>query len=194
MPEITLFVEDAAHEAFLRASVRRVADEYGVSIELRFRSARGGFSRVLAELERYIKDINRGVEFHPDLLIICTDGNCRGYVARRQEVEQVLGDYIGTFICAIPDPHIERWLLLDSGAFKAVLGRGCPAPPRKCERGLFKTMLLKAVSDAGVMPLLGGIEHTESIVEALNLEAAARADDSLRRFLLDLRNQFKEWQ
>lgn len=194
MREITLFVEDVAHETFLRALVQRVADECSVPVEIRFRSARGGFSRVLRELERYIRDIERGVEFHPHLLIICTDGNCKGYVARRQEIERAIGDHDGTYICAIPDPHIERWLLLDSAAFKAVLGRGCPAPPKKCERNLFKKRLLDAVLDAGVRPLIGGLEYTEAIVQALNLESAARADESLARLLTDLRGQFKEWQ
>ena len=53
--------------------------------------------------------------------------------------------FLRSVIYAIPDPHIERWLLLDSAAFKKVLDKGCSAPTQKCERGLYKRLLLQAV-------------------------------------------------
>ena len=73
------------------------------------------------------------------------DANCQGYLKRRQELEPAV-EYCGCkVVYAIPDPHIERWLLLDSAAFKAVLGRGCDAPKQKCERKRYKRLLLDAV-------------------------------------------------
>jgi hypothetical protein len=55
----------------------------------------------------------------------------------------------------VPDPHIERWLLLDSQAFKEVLHRGCSAPDQKCDRDRYKLLLDEAVRAAEVEPLLG---------------------------------------
>ena len=95
---------------------------------------------------------------------------------------------------AIPDPHIERWLLLDSAAFKAVLGRGCEVPQQKCERKRFKRLLLEAVRTAGVTPPLGGIEYTEKLVNAMDLRRLESADESLGRMLKDLRTVFKTWE
>ena len=34
-------------------------------------------------------------------------------------------------VLAVPDPHVERWLLLDGAAFKAAVGHGCDAPDQK---------------------------------------------------------------
>ena len=87
---------------------------------------------------------------------------------------------------AIPDPHIERWLLVDSQAFKTALGHGCKAPNQKCEKDRYKQLLSTAVSDAGVAPLFGGIEHAEAIAEAIDLHPGK--DASLDQFIQDLRN------
>jgi len=92
------------------------------------------------------------------------------------------------------DPHIERWLLLDSAAFKAGPGRGCDVPQQKCERKHFKRLLLEAVRAAGVTPLLGGIEYTETLVKAMDLRRLESADESLGRLLKNLRVLFKTWE
>ena len=42
----------------------------------------------------------------------------------------------------VPNPHVERWLLLDGAAFKAAVGHGCDAPDQKCDRGRYKERLL----------------------------------------------------
>ena len=41
-------------------------------------------------------------------------------------------------ILAPPDPHVERWLLLDGAAYKAVFGKGCDTPDLKCDRNHYK--------------------------------------------------------
>ena len=38
----------------------------------------------------------------------------------------------GAIVKAIPEPHIERWLLLDGAASRAAVGKGCQAPDLKC--------------------------------------------------------------
>jgi hypothetical protein len=66
-------------------------------------------------------------------------------------------------------------------------GRGCQAPDQKCDRDRYKQALIRAIADAGVIPTLGGIEFAEDLVQAMDLERAARADVSFKRFLDDLR-------
>lgn len=95
---------------------------------------------------------------------------------------------------AVPDPHVERWLLLDGAAFKAVFGQGCKAPDRKCSRNRYKNLLIAAIRAAGSTPLLGGIEHAEDIIRAMDIDRAALADASLRNFVDSLRATFQRWK
>jgi len=193
MPRVIVFAEDAAHEVFVGPLVRRIANEHQTSIEVSFRSSSGGFGRVLKELRVYVRDLRRGLEALPDLLIACVDGNCKGYTERRNETQEAIGDFPASIIFAIPDPHVERWFLLDSHAFRLAVGQGCDAPPQKCERDLFKGLLLKAVVNAGIRPPLGGIEYAEEIVNQMDLEYLRQSDQSLGRLIDDLRNRFTEW-
>ena len=179
MHKINLFVEDRGHAIFLQALVHRLANHYGISVFIRLGSARGGYGKMVSKLKEYISDLQLDQEDLPDLLIVATDGNCKGYMGRKQEIDGAVKGFNGRVIYAIPDPHIERWLLLDSSAFKKVLGRGCSAPIQKCERTLYKRLLLEAVRKTGVNPPLGGIEYTE---------------DSLGKLLKALREIFREWE
>lgn len=97
-------------------------------------------------------------------------------------------------ICAVPDPHIERWLLLDSSAFKHVFGRGCDAPDQKCERGRYKKQLTDNIVKTGIIPNFGGIEYMNEIVRAMDLEWVGQTDRSFGRLLSDLYAVFREWQ
>jgi hypothetical protein len=194
MRKIALFAEDIGHEAFLQALVRRLARQYQVAAEVRSYSARGGHGKMLSELAQFIRDLKRYQQDLPDLLIVARDGNCRGFAERQQEIDGVTAGFDQPLIYAIPDPHIERWLLLDSAAFKTVLGKGCAAPDQKCERDRYKRLLLDAIRDAGLTPLLGGIEHAEALVNEMNLRYLQQADDSLGRLLKALHDQFKQWK
>jgi hypothetical protein len=149
---------------------------------------------MLNELRGFIREFQRGREPLPDLLVIGRDANCEGYAKMKQAVEEVLADYPGPRILGIPDPHIERWLLLDSAAFKQVLGQGCSAPSYKCEKDRYKTLLTQAIREAGVKPLIGGIEYAEDLVQAMNLSRAESSDASFGHFLKDLRVQFAQWE
>jgi hypothetical protein len=114
-------------------------------------------------------------------------------VDRKREIDGVSDKFKQLMVCAIPDPHIERWLLLDSAAFKSIFGRGCKAPDQKCERDRYKRLLSEAVQATGVVPPLGGIEYAEDIVTAMDLGKMENTNASLGRFLKDLRNIFKQW-
>jgi len=50
------------------------------------------------------------------------------------------------------------------------------------------------VVDAGEEPVLGGIEYAKPLVDALDLDALERAEESLGRFLKSLRQKFQQWQ
>lgn len=194
MRKINLFVEDRGHAVFLQALVQRLANQYRISVVIRLGSARGGYGKMVSKLKEYINDLQGDQEDLPDLLIVATDGNCKGYSGRKQEIDNAARGFRGQVIYAIPDPHIERWLLLDSAAFKKVLGKGCSAPIQKCERALYKRLLLEAIRNTGVNPPLGGIEYTEDLVLAMNLDYLERAEDSLGKLLKALREIFREWE
>jgi Domain of unknown function (DUF4276) len=194
MHNISLFVEDRGHEVFLTALISRLAKYYRVTVKTEFSNARGGYGKAISKLKSYINDLLDDQEDVPDLLIVAIDGNCKGFSERKQEIESVTRGFSGQPIYAIPDPHIERWLLLDSAAFKKVLGKGCSAPTQKCERGLYKRLLREAVQKAGVIPFLDGIEYTEELVNAMNLEYLERTEESLGKLLKELRQKFQEWE
>jgi hypothetical protein len=194
MREIALFVEDHAHYEFLKALIERLAREHGLVIRLDWRNVRRGHNAVIQELKQFLRDLMRGRSGYPDLIVVATDANCKGIAQRVKEIREVTDATAARVICAVPDPHVERWLLVDSAAFKAVLGRGCAAPDQKCEKARYKRLLIEAIRQAGITPNLGGIEFAADIVASMNLELAGRLDPSLQRFLDEMNGVLREWQ
>jgi hypothetical protein len=187
MFEALMFVEDDAQEAFLKCLVGRLASEAGVDLTLKVRIAQGGSGWVLNHLKSYAASWKAGKEVLPAGLVVGLDANCQGYTKRRDHLDSRAGELKHLVIHAIPDPHIERWLLLDSEAFKAVLGRGCRAPDEKCEKQRYKRLLAKAVLDAGIQPLLGGVEYAEELADKLNVQRVCDHDVSFNRFIQEMR-------
>lgn len=194
MRNINLFVEDVAHEDFLTALIRRLADTYNIEINIKPSSVRGGHGKVITELKQYLRDLQHNNEDLPDLIIVGTDSNCKGLSERETEVNQVTSDLVDLVINMIPEPHIERWLLLDPEAFKTVFGKGCPVPDQKCDRGRYKGLLLNAIYEATMVPPLDGIERVEELVYAMNFQRVEQSDRSARRFLRALQRKFRMWQ
>lgn len=194
MRNINLFVEDVAHEDFLTALIQRLADACNVEINIKTSSVRGGHGKVITELKQYLRDLQQYKEGLPDLIIVGTDSNCKGLLERETEINQVTSDLENLVISMVPDPHIERWLLLDSEAFKTVFGKGCPVPDQKCERGRYKGLLLNAIYQATMVPPLDGIERVEELVYAMNFQRVKQSDRSIRRFLRALQHRFRTWQ
>ena len=194
MREISLFVEDIVHEDFLMALVQRVAKAYNVEINIKVSNVRGGHEDVIAELGQYQQDLQHNAEDLPDLIIVGTDSNSKGFLKREKEINQAISSLADRVISMIPKPYIERWLLLDSEAFKKVFGGNCSAPNRKCNRNRYKRLLLQAIHDAGVIPLLGGVEYTADFANAMNLQHLERSDRSFRRFFRALQQRFENWQ
>ncbi len=193
MRRVSLFVEDAAHEKFIGAVLKRVAHEHKINIKITFSSVRGGHGTVKRELKQFINDILRDRTGPPDLIIVATDANCMGFNRREKEITAITNKVTLRIICAIPEPHIERWFLIDSLAFKKAAGKGCGAPDKKCERSRYKNLLIQNIVDAGIIPSFGGIEFADAIVEEMDLPGAARFDHSFERFISELRAVFREW-
>ncbi len=193
MREVVMFAEDFGHEAVIGALLDRHAREFEVQITLNKYSVRGGHGQAVSEFKKYLCDLKRSSSPQPDLLVVAIDSNCRGFNDCYKELESIVQDLPIPRLLAIPDPHIERWLLLDSAAFKAALGKGCNAPDLKCDRARYKTLLTQAVREAGLTPLIGGIEHAEDIISAMDLRRMRKGDRSLAKFLEDRGHIFQEW-
>jgi hypothetical protein len=196
MREIALFVEDFGHEEFLKALLQRIADKYGIKLDIKPYSVRRGYGKVITELKKYLRDLRRDKVKLLDLILVATDANCKGLNDRQREVDAVIKDFAISIpiIYAIPDPHIERWLLIDSAAFKEVFGKGCRAPDQKCEKKRYKQLLLNAIREVGIMPPLGGLEYSSDIVNAMDLKRVEQIDESLGKLLKDLKAIFLSWQ
>ena len=190
MRSIALFVEDAAHRKVIGALVIRLAAEQGIDIQLDWHTATGGHGRVAQKFAQYLRDFRFEGGPRHDLIIVAVDANCQG-AAKRKEFQHL--DPPAPMLLAVPDPHIERWLLLDGAAFRKVFGKGCGAPDRKCQRDLYKGRLAQAMLAAGMPPGFIGVDFAEALVGAMNLDRAGRADASLKRFVDELRAALQEW-
>lgn len=192
MHNVALFVEDYAHQQVIGAVVKKLADESDLTLNLQWRSSVKGYGRVVSEFDQYLRDLEGLVETSANLIVVATDANCKGFHERAKELQR--DNLRAPIIQAIPDPHIERWLLLDGAAFRAVFGKGCAAPDLKCSRNHYKQMLTAAIREAGVNPSLGGIEFAGDIVDNMDIKRAARSDDSFRRFVESILAIFRIWK
>lgn len=106
------FLEDIAQEHFIKAIVERVATGQGLLSQTLLhdvRNATGGVSRVIWEFKSFLRDHARGHESAFDVLVVAIDGNCTGYLAKKQQLLHLKEQtgYGGLIVCAIPDPHVE---------------------------------------------------------------------------------------
>jgi len=187
---VDLFIEDRAHEEFLRPLIGRVAAEENVPVTVRVRSARGGHGRAIREFELYQTVLENEAAFTiaPDLVIVGIDGNCTTFAKKRAEILAAAHESTRhRLVAACPDPHVERWYLSDPASFQVVVGQRPNVGRKKCARDYYKDLLAKTVRQAGHPATLGGLEFAREIVEALDLYRAGRGDKSLKAFLDDLR-------
>lgn len=169
---VDLFVEDRAHEEFLKPLVARIADEEEAEIAVRIRSARGGHGRAVEDFKLYQTLVEKGAAgpTHPDLLIVGIDGNCTTFAKKRAEIQSAArATFSDRLVVACPDPHIERWYLADPDSFQSVVGQRPTVGKKKCARDYYKGALAKAVRQAGYPPTLGGIEFAREIVAGMDL-------------------------
>lgn len=188
---IDLFVEDRAHEEFLKPLLARVAQEEGAELAVRVRSARGGHARAIEEFRLYQTLVEKGAAnaAYPELLIVGIDGNCTTFARKRAEIQGAAkAAFLDGLVVACPDPHVERWYLADPDSFQSVVGQRPTVGKKKCARDYYKNALAKAVRQAGHPPTLGGIEFARDIVGGMDWYRAGRNDRSFGAFLDELRS------
>jgi hypothetical protein len=189
--EVVCFCEDIAHERFITALIQRAAEERNRLVHIQVLNATHG-SKVWPEFRQYLEELKKGRRPVPDVLVVVIDGNCKRAAQVRKDIEQDvarLGVHIPHLVCAVPDPHIERWYLEDQHALKAVLPKAQPKKLRyKCERDHYKQALRESIRAAGIEPLLGGAEYGEEIARHLNPH---RLDRSFKSFWKNLCEAFR---
>ncbi len=197
MLTIGYFLEDNLHELFFTTLTRRVAEDLGVVIALDVRNATGGKGRVMAELKSYLRDVRAGRETQYPILVVAIDSNCSKYQEKRNQIEQIKEQtgYSGEMVCAVPDPHIERWYLADAEGFRRAIAGSQPLslPGYKCEREHYKKALRHAFRTAGISPQLDGAEYAREIVAEMDLYRAGQTDAALKHFLDDLRSTLRRF-
>jgi hypothetical protein len=192
---IDLFVEDKAHEAFLKPLLHRIAREEAVAIQVRVRVARGGHGRAMDEFRNYQKVVEKGIgaEGYPDILVVGIDGNCTTFSRKRAEIVAKTGTtFTGRVVAACPDPHVERWYLADLDSFHAVVGCRPEVGRKKCVRDYYKRVLAGAVRKGGHPLTLGGIEFAAELAAKMDLYRAGRNDASLGAFINELRGMLRK--
>jgi hypothetical protein len=190
---IVFFLEDSAQEALIPNVVRRLIADEGKNVsayELRILSARGGGS--IRAYKEFIKGVKKRKTPAADALIVGSDGNCNGFTKRRAQLNAAAKDVpYSTVITAIPDPHVERWYLLDNQALAAASGVPVQAipPNAKCDKGHYKKLLKDAFAAHNLFPPLGGAEYGPRVAETMNLYDAGVSDHALRDFI----EQVQSW-
>ncbi len=195
MARIAYFLEDRAQEDFMKALVEKVADARGYHnpIDHIVESSRGG-SKAIEDCIEFLRDCERARQIEADFLVVAIDGNCRGHSEKRREIEEYVNQenpFKDRIVCAIPDPHIERWYLYDQRAFRLATNATPPeTPPYKCEKNYYKKILREALRDGGVRVLAGGTELAADIVQSIqDINRVARQYDDLRDFVDELNRQ-----
>lgn len=193
MVDVLLYGEDISHEKFVTALTERVAVEEGVEVDIRTGSVRGGHGKAITELRDYQRLLQE-TGGAPDVLVVCIDGNCRGFTTGVQEIDQAIdGAVIPSYVPFVPDPHIESWYLADPAGFKSSIGGGFSLPAQKCERGAYKNVLTQALRTAGEFVLLGGAEFADDIVSGMDLYRASKNCPSLGHAIDGLRAALKQF-
>ncbi|MFN3421772.1 MAG: DUF4276 family protein [Armatimonadota bacterium] len=183
---VVLVLGDKAHQRVIMAIIQRGAEGRITPVEIQVLNATHG-SRVWREFRQYLREIKEGRQPVPDVLVVVIDGNCKTAAQVRRDIQEEVkkrGLEIPHLVCAVPDPHIERWYLEDQQALKSILPGAEPEKlPYKCERDQYKRALKNAIRAAGVEPSLGGAEYGDEVAKVLDPN---RLDRSFRDFWKEL--------
>lgn len=197
--KIAYFLEDIAHEKFLRALVARVAQQIGLShgdLVENVRNATGG-SRALQELRGFLADVKSESSSPYEILMIAKDSNCAKYSKVRNDISNIIerANYRSPVVLAIPNPYIERWYVMDLEAFKSATGATVISklPRKHRQRDSYKKILRDALQTAGITPTLGGAEYGEKVAMRIDLYKAEKVDKSFGYFVRDLKKELSKF-
>lgn len=184
------FLEDIAHESFIKALVEKVCQ--GIMIEHIVRNASGGKGRALGELKSFLEESKDSMV--DGLLIVAIDSNCHKYTEQREKVAEMVKEILAIqYALAIPNPHIERWYMLDASALNGALGfkETLPIKQAKCKKDYYKNLFDKVLRESGQIAPLGAPDFAEDIVQEMDLYTAGKNDSSFKHFIQDIENYFK---
>lgn len=193
---VVFFLEDVAQEALIPSLVERLMTEEGKNPDdynLRILSSRGGGS--IRAYKDFLKQARRRASLGADVLIVGSDGNCNGFAKRRSQLLKVSTEELyPEVITAIPDPHIERWYLLDSQALANAASVPVQAVPphAKCDKGHYKKLLRDTFARQNLFPPLGGAEYGPLVAKTMDLYAAGTLDHALRDFVDHVRSWLRQ--
>lgn len=119
-----------------------------------------------------------------DILVLVKDANAEGFSKRhRYLLDLVPQEKHARLVICVPDPYIEKWLLLDSAAFKRVFGKGFDAPKSSETRGYYKDLLRRSIVESGHTTKTG-LERAADIINAMDFDTIQ--DDSFKTFIEEL--------
>jgi hypothetical protein len=194
--KVYLIVEDTAQESVARALFRRLSCEEGVRISIS-KSIKGGYGGVVAEIKGFQRALHKGVipAGSPDLLLVLGDSNCDNFQDRKREIISIIDDNIFPYrVVGCPDPHIEKWLLIDQHALSMVFGVSTNISLDKCKRDYYKNELKRIIRLAGWPMTQEGIEYSQDIIEKIDFIRAEKNDRSFKVFLDDVRSIIKHFK
>jgi len=112
--EVSIFVEDVAHEKFITALIKRICREKNISLAPRIGNSRGGHGQVISEYKLFLNASVKGRSSLPDILVVAVDSNCSNPVTVKNDIIGSTNEqYQHLVITACPDPHIEKWYMSD---------------------------------------------------------------------------------
>ncbi len=191
-----MIVEDTAQESVARALLRRLSCEEGVRISIS-KSIKGGYGGVITGIKGFQRALHKGAipAGSPDLLLVLGDSNCHNFQERKREIISIIDNNVFPYIVVgCPDPHIEKWLLIDKHALGIVFGVPSNISLDKCERNYYKNELQRIIRLAGWPMTQEGIEYSHDIIERIDFIRAEKTDHSFKVFLSDLRSIIKHFK
>lgn len=190
---IFFFLEDAAQEAIIPPLFTRVLRDEEIPderCEFRTLNSRGGDS--IRAYRQFLDEVADGSQTAPDVVVVGSDGNCKGYSVRRDQLRGIdrSRSTTITLITSVPDPHVERWYMLDPQALAKVVG--CPVvpavPAHKCAKDHYKQLLRDAFRGSGVTPPLGGAEYGPGFARHMDLYAASKHEAGFGDYIAQIRS------
>lgn len=143
------------------------------------------YTVILKFLGTYIKKFEQE---EVDLAVFCTDQD-REEKSRRKEIRKAVERKSRTFlekcIIAVPDPHIEDWLLLDDGIVKKKLGiNGSCALPYKEKAP--KDRFMQLYNESNYLKSQKGLRI--EIAQEMNIDLCASKSPDFLAFIEDVKN------
>jgi hypothetical protein len=191
------FLEDTGHKALIVPLVRRLAVEIGVGVRPDVRRSTGGAGAVLKELQTYLRDLAKGRPSGHSLVVVGIDANCKGFNAKRREVADRLSVApVPHSVACIPDPHVEKWYLLDPVAVDKVGGKmpGSLDLDRcgKREKQFYKDTLRRAfLSEDGSPGIVTEADIGEPLAQEMDIDRCCDRDAAFKAFIEDTRAVLK---